>query len=395
MEKMGKQEFMEMLREEGKKAGIEPVKNLFNEDQRLAEVKRLGVLDLDLSSERRYNSLTQVATYLTDCPQSTINILGSDVQQCKAGFGFKPEEFDMMKEIPREISICQFGLAKPGQPLIIENLLEDERTKHFKNMPFDLGFSFYASLPLMSSRGFSLGTLCVFDTNPKNLSHQQIDGLRLISDQIVHMLERESGSTNTSSTEEESVEEPSQMKGQYYSETSILFADFVGFTNMVENSDPGELLDTLNTLFSGFDRIIAKHNVRKVKTVGDCYMCVGGIPSQQKTHAREVCAAAVDILKFVEGTNIQYEALGKPRWDVRIGIHSGPVIAGTAGNIFDIWGDAVNIASRMESSGESGKIHISEKTKDYLEGSANLSHRGEIELKNKGKWSTFFLEEMK
>ena len=154
MEKMGKQEFMEMLREEGKKAGIEPVKNLFNEDQRLAEVKRLGVLDLDLSSERRYNSLTQVATYLTDCPQSTINILGSDVQQCKAGFGFKPEEFDMMKEIPREISICQFSLAKPGQPLIIENLLEDERTKHFKNMPFDLGFSFYTSLPLMSSRGF-------------------------------------------------------------------------------------------------------------------------------------------------------------------------------------------------------------------------------------------------
>jgi len=358
-------------------------------------VKRLGVLDLDLSSERRYNSMTQVATYLTDCPQSTINILGSDVQQCKAGFGFKPEEFDMMKEIPREISICQFSLAKPGQPLIIENLLEDERTKHFNNMPFDLGFSFYASLPLMSSRGFSLGTLCVFDINPKNLSHQQIDGLRLISDQIVHLLERESDSKNTSYTEEESVEEPSQMKGQYYSETSILFADFVGFTNMVENSDPGELLDTLNTLFSGFDRIIAKHNVRKVKTVGDCYMCVGGIPSQQKTHAREVCAAAIDILKFVDGTNIQYEALGKPRWDVRIGIHSGPVIAGTAGNIFDIWGDAVNIASRMESSGESGKIHISEKTKDYLEGSANLSHRGEIELKNKGKWSTFFLEELK
>jgi len=92
---------------------------------------------------------------------------------------------------------------------------------------------------------------------------------------------------------------------------------------------------------------------------------------------------------------IQYEALGKPCWELRIGIHSGPVIAGSAGNIFDIWGDVVNIDSRMESSGESGKIHISEKTKDYLEGSANLSHRGEIELKNKGKWSTFFHEEIK
>jgi class 3 adenylate cyclase len=101
------------------------------------------------------------------------------------------------------------------------------------------------------------------------------------------------------------------------------------------------------------------------------------------------------MLKFVDGTNIQYEVLGKPRWEVRIGIHSGPLIAGTTGNIFDIWGDSVNIASRMESSGESGKIHISEKTKDYLEGSASLVPRGEIELKNKGTWSTYFLEELK
>ena len=159
---------------EGKKAGIEPVRNLFNEDQRIEEVKRLGILDLNLSSESRYNSMTQVATYLTDCPQSQINILGSDVQQCKASFGFAPEQIEMMEEIPREISICQFGLAKPGQPLIIENVLEDDRTMNWKNMPIDPGFRFYASLPLMSSRGFSIGTLCVFDSIPKNLDHQPV-----------------------------------------------------------------------------------------------------------------------------------------------------------------------------------------------------------------------------
>ncbi len=286
MEKDEKKEQLEMMREAGVKAGIVPVKNLFNEDQRIEEVKRLGILDLNLSSESRYNSMTQVATYLTDCPQSQINILGSDVQQCKASFGFTPEEVDMRKEMPREISICQFGLAKPGQPLIIENLLEDDRTKNWKNMPFDPGFRFYASLPLMSSRGFSIGTLCVFDPNPKNLGHQQIDGLRLLSDQIVHMLEKELNSTgDVSVPEAKTKEQPSQMKGQYYSVSSILFADFVGFTNLVENSDPGELLETLNIFFSGFDRIISKHNVLKVKTVGDCYMCVGGIPSQQKTPA--------------------------------------------------------------------------------------------------------------
>ncbi len=392
MEKSEKKEHIKMLREAGVKAGIIPVQNLFNEDQRIEEVKRLGILDLNLSSESRYSSITQVATYLTGCPQSTINILGSNVQQCKASFGFEPEQIDMMEEMPREVSICQFGLAKPGQPLIIENILEDHRTKNWQNMPFDPGFRFYASLPLMSSRGFSIGTLCVFDPKSKNLDHQQIDGLRLLSDQIVHMLEKEINSTGVSVPEVKTEEQSSQIKGNYYSATSIIFADFVGFTNLVENSDPGELLETLNTFFSGFDRIISKHNVRKVKTVGDCYMCVGGIPSQQKNHAQEACAAAMDMLKFVEGTNIQYEVLGKPRWELRIGIHSGPVIAGTAGNTFDIWGDAVNIAARLESSGESGKIHISEKTKDYLEGSGSFTPRGDVELKNKGSWSTFFLD---
>ena len=175
---------------------------------------------------------------------------------------------------------------------------------------------------------------------------------------------------------------------------TIVFADFVGFTNKVENTEPGELVETLNTFFTGFEKIINKYNVLKVKTIGDCFMCVGGIPGQQKTHAHEVCSAAKDMLQFVEGTNIQHEVMGRPRWELRIGIHSGSVIAGTSGDSFDIWGDAVNIAARLESSGETGKIHITDKTVDYLEGAAKLIARGEINLKNKGKWSTFFLEDL-
>ena len=392
MKDTDRHEHLDKLRKLGFEAGLEPVTNLFNEEQRLAEVKRLGILDIDISLERRYNALTQVATYLTDCPQSSINILGSDVQQCKASFGFDPEQKDMIKEIPREISICQFSLARPGQPLIIENLLEDERTKNMINMPFDPGFRFYTSLPLISSRGFTIGTLCVFDHRPKAIVHEQIEGLRLLADQVIHMLERENPPIDDSIKREDSNDLPRQSEVQYFSASSILFADFVGFTNMVESSDPGELLETLNTFFNGFDRITAKHNVLKVKTIGDCFMCVSGIPAQQQTHAQEICAAAIDMLKFVDGTNIQYEVLGKPLWKVRIGIHSGPVIAGTIGNTFDIWGDAVNIAARLESSGEPGKIHISEKTRDYLQGSATVAERGHIELKNKGKWPTFFLE---
>ena len=393
MKKFIRNQLNSLLRNQGEKAGIIPIADPKNEAKRLAEVERLGIMDRDISGERKYNSMTQVASYLTSCKQSMINILDSSVQQCKSSFGFNMVEKTLLKEMPREISICQFSLSNPGQPLIIEDLMEDERTKNFSNMTGAPNFRFYAGSPMISSRGYSVGTICVMDPSPKKLSHQQIEGLRLLSDQVVSMLESDSGQSGPEN-EETNDEEIKKLKGQYYSAVSILFADFFGFTNMVENTEPGELLETLNTFFTGFEKIITKHNVLKVKTIGDCFMCVGGIPGQQKTHAHEVCAAAKDMLQFVEGTNIQHEVMGRQRWELRIGIHSGPVIAGSSGDSFDIWGDAVNIAARLESSGEAGKIHITEKTADYLEGVAKLTPRDEVKLKNKGSWSTFFLDDL-
>ena len=99
-------------------------------------------------------------------------------------------------------------------------------------------------------------------------------------------------------------------------------------------------------------------------------------------------------MKFVDAINLQREVLGKERLELRIGIHSGALIAGTSGNAFDIWGDAVNIAARLESSSKPGKVQISEKTKDYLEGEGELTSRGEINLKGKGRVKTFFLESL-
>ena len=392
MKKFLKEKLHDILRKQGIKAGIIPVQNLKNENQRIAEVKRLGILDRDLGKERKYNTLTQVASYLTGCNHSMINILDSNVQQCKVSYGFNTADKILSSEMPREITVCQFSLENPTKPLVIENLLEDSRTKNMSKMPGGFDFQFYAGSPLITSKGFSLGTLCVMDNIPKSLNHQQVEGLRLLSDQIIGMIEDESFDNTIKNKNNPAKEESSKLDGQYYSAVSILFADFVGFTKMVENTEPGDLLETLNTFFAGFDKIISKQNVLKVKTIGDCYMCVSGIPLQEKTHAIDICTAAIDMLQFVEGMNIQHEVMGKPRWDLRIGIHSGPVIAGTSGNTFDIWGDAVNIASRVESSGEKGKIHISEKTADYLEGKGNLVPRGNVELKSKGSWNTYFFE---
>ena len=168
----------------------------------------------------------------------------------------------------------------------------------------------------------------------------------------------------------------------------------VGFTSKVERLDPGELLQTLDTFFQGFDQIVNKHQIHKVKTIGDAYMCVGGVFQKTKSHAKKVCSAGLDMLQFVDAINLQREILGKERWDIRIGIHSGPLIAGTSGNSFDVWGDAVNIAAKLESNSEPGKIQISEKTRDYLEGDGELTDRGQINLKGKGSFKTFFLESL-
>ena len=123
-------------------------------------------------------------------------------------------------------------------------------------------------------------------------------------------------------------------------------------------------------------------------------MCVSGIPTQQKDHAFEICSLARDMLQFVDGINIQHSVLDKPEWNLRIGIHSGPLIAGFSSDSFDVWGDTVNIAARLESSGEQGKIHISEKTSNYLGEKGIVTPRGEISLKNKGSWKTFFLDNL-
>ena len=166
----------------------------------------------------------------------------------------------------------------------------------------------------------------------------------------------------------------------------------MGFTGHVEKHEPGELLEILNHFFSGFDQIITRHGLTKVKTIGDSYMCVGGVPDGGTTHAADACAAARDMLTFVQGTNVQYQALGREPWELRIGIHTGPVIAGYTGEDFDIWGDAVNVASRIESTGTPGRVHISQKVREFLPADEALTPCGPTELRGKGEMETFLLD---
>ncbi|MCK4678425.1 MAG: tetratricopeptide repeat protein [Bacteroidales bacterium] len=182
---------------------------------------------------------------------------------------------------------------------------------------------------------------------------------------------------------------------RHYDHVSVLFTDFVGFTQVAELMTPQELIEELNKCFLAFDTIIDKHNLEKIKTIGDAYMCAGGIPVPNKTNPVDIVAAGLEIQKFMAKMKVEKEANGESYWEIRLGIHTGQVVAGVVGKnkfAYDIWGDAVNIASRMESSGKSGKVNISGETYHLVKQQYQCTYRGKIKAKNKGEVDMYFVE---
>jgi adenylate cyclase len=185
---------------------------------------------------------------------------------------------------------------------------------------------------------------------------------------------------------------------KHYDMVSVLFTDFKGFTAIAEKLSPQELVEELNQCFLGFDHIIDKHNLEKIKTIGDAYMCAGGIPVENTTNPVDVVKAGLEIKKYMEDLKKKKEARGEGYWEIRIGIHTGPVIAGVVGKnkfAYDIWGDAVNTASRMESSGIPGVVNISGATHELVKEHFNCTHRGKIAAKNKGEIDMYIVESLK
>ena len=178
---------------------------------------------------------------------------------------------------------------------------------------------------------------------------------------------------------------------------SILFTDFKGFTQIAERLRPVELVAELDKAFNAFDDIAEKHNIEKIKTSGDAYMAAGGVPIRNKTNPVDCILAAMRMQAFMKDAQMRAPSEA-PIWELRIGLHTGEIIAGVVGKkkfAYDIWGDTVNVASRMETLSYPGRINISENTYALIKDQFDCEYRGELDVKNKGVMKMYFVNGMK
>ncbi len=182
---------------------------------------------------------------------------------------------------------------------------------------------------------------------------------------------------------------------KHYNLITVLFTDFKGFTHIAEKMTPHEVIENLNTCFYAFDLICDKYGLEKIKTIGDVYMCAGGLPIANTTNPIDVVSAGLEMQAWMVNWKIEKEAKNEVAWELRLGIHAGEAIAGVVGKnkfAYDIWGDTVNLASRMESSGEVGKVNISGATYEHIKHKFQCAYRGAIQAKNKGEIAMYFVE---
>ncbi|MDN3654627.1 adenylate/guanylate cyclase domain-containing protein [Ferruginibacter paludis] len=189
-----------------------------------------------------------------------------------------------------------------------------------------------------------------------------------------------------------------QQKGQAtprnFDQVSVMFTDFKSFTIHADKLSPQELVEELNTCFIAFDNIIEKYGLEKIKTIGDSYMCAGGIPTPDKRHVHNMVSASLEIQEYIVLNNKRKIADGQEPWDLRIGVHVGPVVAGVVGKkkyAYDIWGSTVNIASRLESNGEPEQVNISASVYEIVKNDFTCSYRGKIYAKNVGDVDMYFV----
>ncbi len=379
-----------------------------NEVERVAAVETYHVTDTP--PELSYDDIAELAAQICQCPVGLINIIADTREWLKAKYGLPPNLTYLPRGTACSNAICQSDL------LTVPDLAHDERFADHAAVRDEPHFRFYCGMPLINPEGYALGTVCVFDFEPRELTFEQSESLRRLARQTMGHLElrrklielsgaREALEAEKSRADElllnilpskiaDELKSGNQVEPRYHDSVTIMFTDFKGFTRFAEAAEPRTLVHDLNQYFSAFDEIIEHHSLEKLKTIGDAYMCAGGLPEENRTHPVDACRAALEIQEYMNRVNRQREKMRLLPWELRIGIHTGSVMAGVVGKkkfTYDIWGDAVNVAARMESNGEAGRIALSKNTYHRVKDQFECEHRGQVEAKNKGLLEMYFL----
>jgi class 3 adenylate cyclase len=380
-----------------------------NEAERLRALEEYRIVGSD--PEQAFDDLAELAARLCGCPIGQINIVSDRHRWTKACYGLPVS----LAEVPRGASSCQWTVCQ-SDLVVVPNMTQDDR---FRNLPYVAGpphAKFYAGMPLINPEGYALGTLCVADFEARQLSAEQADGLRRLARQAVGQLELRRHVIALRDTERTLADqkrraeqllltilpagiaaelmEHQKVEPRYHPAVTVLFADFKDFTRFAETMEPRAVIDDLDRYFRAFDDIVAGHRIETLKTVGDAYIAVGGLPEPNRTHPVDACLAALDIQRYVDRMNVERHRLRMPLWELRIGMHTGGLMAGVVGSrrfTYDVWGDTVNVAARLETTGEAGRINISEETWQRVQDFFEAEPRGMVEAKHKGELAMFFL----
>ncbi len=375
-----------------------------NEQERLAAVKRYNILDTP--PDGAFDHITTLAARFFKVPIAIISIVDTDRIWFKSHYGVDVQQID------RDPGLCASAILQ-DTPWLVTDAKLDPRTLTNPLVAGEFGLRFYAGVQLRTSDGFNLGMICVLDKQPRQVTEEEVTTLQILAALVVDQLELRLAAKKLEAEKRRSeqlllnilpLEVADELKNRgkvepvNYESVSVLFTDFKGFTQLSEQLTPKELVDELDYCFSYFDEIIEKHNLEKLKTIGDSYMAAGGIPTLNTTHAIDTVLAALEIQAFMQQRQEQKMRSNSPYWEIRIGIHSGPLMAGVIGQkkfAYDVWGDTVNTASRMESSGVPGKINISQSTFELIKNYFECDYRGKLPAKNKGELDMYLVKGIK
>lgn len=362
---------------------------LHDEAERLAALRSLRILDTP--REERFDCYTRLLAKLLDTPIALVSLVDSERQWFKSSVGV------MVTETPREFAFCSHAIME-DKTFVIPNATNDWRFRDNPLVVSDPHIRFYAGHPLRGPGGHRVGTLCAIDRRPRELSDHQCEILQ----DLAAIVERELNLTELGTLQQtvieaqtsyqsllfrilpapiaEQLRDGPRMIAEHFPESTILFVDLADFSSLAASLPAAQLVAWLDNVFSACDQLAQYYGLEKIKSIGDAYMAVAGVPTPNPDHA----AAAANM-----ALRIQREVLSMTRPDgkplrIRIGLHSGPVVAGVIGSLrfaYDLWGETVNIAAQLQSIAAPGSILVSETLRTKLKVRYAFTEQGRLSLK--------------